>query len=111
MILTNQSSLIILTYFSADAKENGKSFNTLIPKYRRNFETIETIEYNITLEKFSLNKISDSIRLEGEFNLRWQPYNGLWRKNYGKIFMDLLKDNDSFKVINLDYYSSLPLKK
>jgi hypothetical protein len=109
---TYQSKQIdnFLAYFSVDAKENGKPFNTLIPKYRRNFEAIEAIEYNITLEKFSLNKINDSVRLEGKFNLRWQPYNGPWRENSGKIFMDLLKNDDSFTVLNLDYYGSRPKK-
>lgn len=99
-----------LAYFSVDAKENGKPFNALIPKYRRNFEAIETIEYNITLEKISHDKISDSVRLEGKFNLRWQPYNSPWRENSGKIFMDLLKNDDSFTVLNLDYYGSHPKK-
>jgi hypothetical protein len=93
-----------LDYFSIDAKENGKPINTLIPKYRHNFAAIDTIEYSIILEKFSHDKISDSIRIEGKFNLMWQPYNSPWRENSGKIFMDLLKHDNSFKVLNLDYY-------
>jgi hypothetical protein len=100
-----------LAYFSVNAKENGKPINTLIPKYRRNFAAIDTIEYNIILEKFVHDKISESIRIEGRFNLMWQPYNSSWRENSGKIFMDLLKQDDSFKVLKLDYYGSISPKK
>ena len=95
-----------LSFFSDDAIENGKPLSTLIPKYRRNFEAIEIIQYHISLEKFSHDTVSDTITLEGIFSLKWKPYDYDWRENTGKIFFDLKKNEDTFTVSNLKYYGS-----
>ena len=90
--------------FGPDAKENGKSFSTLLPKYQRNFNAIEKIEYRIDLLKFSFEENINVVKIEGKFFLKWRPYGQTWRENSGKIFMDLNERGQSFLVHRLDYY-------
>ena len=90
--------------FGPDAKENGKLFSTLLPKYQRNFNAIEQIEYRIDLIKFDYEENVDTVKIEGKFLLKWRPYGQNWRENSGKIFMDLDEKGESFIVQRLDYY-------
>jgi type II secretory pathway predicted ATPase ExeA len=90
--------------FGPDAKENGKSFSTLLPKYQRNFNAIEQIEYRIDLMKFDYEENLDTVKIEGKFSLRWRPYGQTWQENTGKIFMELDERGESFIVQRLDYY-------
>ena len=90
--------------FGPDAKENGKLVSTLLPKYQRNFNAIEQIEYRIDLIKFDYEEDVDTVKIEGKFLLKWRPYGQTWRENTGKIFMDLDEKGESFIVQRLDYY-------
>jgi general secretion pathway protein A len=90
--------------FGPDAKENGKSFSTLLPKYQRNFNAIEKIEYRIDLLKFSFEENINVVKIEGKFFLKWRPYGQSWRENSGKIYMDLNERGQSFLVHRLEYY-------
>ena len=90
--------------FDPDAKENGKLFSTLLPKYQRNFNAIEQIEYRIDLIKFDYEENVDTVKIEGKFLLKWRPYGQNWRENTGKIFMDLNEKGESFIVQRLEYY-------
>ena len=90
--------------FGPDAKENGKLFSTLLPKYQRNFNAIEQIEYRIDLIKFDYEENVDTVKIEGKFLLKWRPYGQTWRENSGKIFMDLDEKGESFIVQRLDYH-------
>ena len=90
--------------FDPDAKENGKLFSTLLPKYQRNFNAIEQIEYRIDLINFDYEENVDTVKIEGKFLLKWRPYGQTWRENSGKIFMDLDEKGESFIVQRLDYY-------
>ena len=92
------------TFFSPDARENDKPFFDLLPKYRRNFEVIEFINYRIELQKYKYNDEHGTINIEGRFFLEWLPGGTKWRRNSGKIFMELQESGASFKISRLDYY-------
>ena len=87
-----------------DARENDKPFHNLLPKYRRNFNVIEFINYRIELQKYYYDDQQGTIHIEGRFFLEWLPGGTQWRRNSGKIFMELLESGKSFKISRLDYH-------
>jgi hypothetical protein len=92
------------TFFARDAKENDKPFHNLLPKYRKNFDVIEFINYRIELQKYKFDDERGTINIEGRFFLEWLPGGNRWRRNSGKIFMELQESGPSFKISRLDYY-------
>jgi hypothetical protein len=92
-----------VTLFSDNAVENGKPFESLLPKYERNFKFIESIEYRIELLEFSYDEDEDMVQVEGDFFLKWLPPDKKWRENSGKISMDLQRKGATFLVQRLDY--------
>jgi hypothetical protein len=92
------------TFFAADATENNKPFHNLVPKYRRNFDAIEFINYRIEMQKFNYNDENGTIDIEGRFFLEWLPDGTIWKRNSGKIFMKLQDGGTSFKISELSYY-------
>ena len=91
------------TFFVPDAVENGKPFISLLPKYRKNFDFIETIEYQIELQRFSYDDDNKIVTIEGNFFLKWLPPDRKWRENSGTISMNLKESGPSFLVQQLDY--------
>jgi hypothetical protein len=90
-------------YFAIGALENGKSFQSLLPKYQRNFTFIDTIYYRIELQNVSPKDERGRLKIDGDFFLRWLPPDKKWRENAGKIEMTLEEDGSSFLVHRLDY--------
>lgn len=90
-------------FFADDAIENGKPFSTLLPKYERNFNVIESIQYRIELQQFSYGDSEDFIKINGDFYLKWLLPGNQWRENSGTIFMRLKEKGSSFVVHRLDY--------
>lgn len=95
---------VFTTFFAANAIENGKPFDSLLPKYERNFNFIETIQYQIELKQFLYDETKQLIKIEGDFFLRWLPPDKKWRENSGKIFMDLQENGPTFLVQRLSYH-------
>jgi hypothetical protein len=95
-------------FFGPGAKENGKSFESLLPKYQKNFDSIETIRYRIELNQYAIDDQRGTVRIEGNFLLKWLPPDNKWRQNSGKIFMNLKDDGRSFLVQSLDYFGERP---
>jgi hypothetical protein len=93
-------------FFGPGARENGKPFESLLPKYQKNFDQIETIQYRIELQQYTYDSQNETVRIEGNFLLKWLPPDKKWRENSGKIFMNLKDDGRSFLVQRLDYYGS-----
>ena len=91
------------SFFSANALENGKPFESLLPKYKRNFTYIDKIQYRIELQQFSYDESEKIVKIEGDFFLKWLPPGKDWRENSGKIFMDLQKNGPTFLVQRLNY--------
>jgi len=93
-------------FFTADATENGKSFASLLPKYRKNFTFIDTIYYRIELQQVKYEADGKTLKADGNFFLRWLPPDKKWRENAGKITMRLQESDDSFQVHRLDYQAN-----
>ena len=91
-------------FFARDAKENDKPFHDLLPKYRKNFDVIEFINYRIELQKYKFDDEHGKVNIEGRFFLEWLPGGTRWRRNSGKIFMELQESGTSFKISRLDYF-------
>jgi hypothetical protein len=98
------------TFFTPDAKENGKPFHNLLPKYRHNFDVIEFINYRIELQKYKYDDEHGMVNIEGIFFLEWLPGGTRWRRNSGKIFMELQESGTSYKISRLDYHGGQPKK-
>lgn len=93
------------TFFTPDAMEKEKPFSSQLPKYRRIFEKIDSMDYRIDLRRYSVQKDSGLIRIEGIANLRARLTRdtGVWREISTDIFMELIDIGDSFRVKRLDY--------
>ena len=90
-------------YFTATAQENGKPFSSFIPKYSRNFSSIDEIKYQIKILKYAYDFTSGIVDFEGRFALEWLPNGENWHMNFGKIGMVLIEKNDSFLIDRLNY--------
>ncbi|BBO75666.1 hypothetical protein DSCW_30830 [Desulfosarcina widdelii] len=99
------------SFFTANALENGKPFESLLPKYKRNFTYIDKIQYQIELQQFTYDKSEKIVKIEGDFFLKWLPSGKNWRENSGKIFMDLQKNGSTFLVQRLNYFGHHSQKK
>jgi len=95
-------------FFTPDATEMGKPFHKLLPKYRKNFKTIDSIKYKIELEQYSYKVNTGDINIRGRFFLDWRKDGGSWQKNTGNISMTLFEDNDSFLIKDLNYSFNSP---
>jgi len=96
--------------FAPGAKENGKPFESLLPKYERNFKYIDTIQYRIRLKDFAVDG-DDTVTVNGDFFLEWLPPDKKWRENSGKITMSLKQSGPTFQVHQLDYQGNRAKKK
>ena len=76
-------------FFIPGAQENGKTFESLLPKYQKNFDQIEAIQYRIELQQYTYDSQNETVRIEGNFLLKWLPPDKKWRENSGKIYMNL----------------------
>jgi len=93
-------------FFGPGALENGKPFESLLPKYQESFNLAEAIQYRIELQQYAVENQNGTVNIEGNFLLRWLRPDKKWRENSGKIFMNLKDDGRSFLVQNLDYYGN-----
>ena len=92
------------TFFALNAVEKGKPFRFWLSKYRQNFNRIDSLEYNIELERYATQEETGLVKIDGVYNVR-AKLNGSteWRKSSGEISMVLEADGGSFKVVELDY--------
>jgi general secretion pathway protein A len=95
-------------FFAPDAMENDQPFKSLLPKYERNFTFIETIEYQIELQRFAYDVEQQMVSIEGTFSLKWLPPDKRWRENGGTIAMRLAEEGSSFVVHRLEYHGGQP---
>ena len=92
------------TFFASDAVEKGKLFSSQLPRYRRDFAKIDSMNYRIDVHRYAVQEGTGLIRIDGTFNVRTR-LNGSekWRQISGKIYMELVAYGDSFRVKRLDY--------
>ena len=92
------------TLFALNAVEKGEPFTSLHSKYLQNFKRIDSIEYDIKLERYATHKETGLVKLEGIFKISIKLIGSeKWQTNRGKVFMVLEVDGNSFKVKQLDY--------
>ena len=92
------------TFFALDAVEKGKPFTFWLSKYRQNFNRIDSLEYDIELERYATQEEAGLVKIDGTFYVRAKLGGSKeWRKNSGQISMLLEADGNSFKVKQLDY--------
>ena len=95
-------------FFAPDATENNRAFHKFWPRYRRNFERIESFKYRIDLDSYSLDTDTSNINLKGKYFIQYLLNDGTWKENSGIISMELIKSGDSYLVKRLNYsYLSL----
>ncbi|MEA3279288.1 MAG: J domain-containing protein [Thermodesulfobacteriota bacterium] len=91
-------------FFAPDAVERGKPFSKLLPKYKKNFQTIDAIHYHIKLKKYSNEANTGNIEVWGNFLLQWRMNDGPFKESAGDIYMALYENGDSILVKKLDYH-------
>ena len=90
--------------FALNAVEKGKPFKSWFPTYRRNFKRINSIEYNIDLNRYATQEETGLVKIDGTFHIRAKLDGSKeWLKNSGDISMVLEADGNSFKVKELNY--------
>jgi hypothetical protein len=90
-------------FFAPGATENNKPFREYLPRYRRNFQRLESIIYRIVLDSYSLNSDTGNIELKGNYFIRYLLKGKAWKDNNGIISMELIKNGDSYLVKRLNY--------
>jgi type II secretory pathway predicted ATPase ExeA len=92
------------TFFALNAVEKGKPFRFWLPKYRQNFNRIDSLEYDIELGRYATQEETGLVKIDGLFHVRAKLGGSKkWRKSSGQISMLLEADGNSFKVRQLDY--------
>jgi len=95
-------------FFAPDATENNRAFNEFLPRYRRNFERIESFKYRIDLDSYTLDTDTVKIKAIGKYFIQYLLKDGTWKENNGIISMELIESGDSYLVKRLNYsYLSL----
>jgi hypothetical protein len=76
-----------------------------MPKYRRNFERIDSLNYRIELKRHSVQENTGYIHIEGIFRAQARLVGEVdkWRYSFGDISMELVPVGNFFKVRRLDY--------
>ncbi len=90
-------------FFALSATENKKPFREYLPRYRRNFQRIESLSYRIDLYSYRLNPDTGNIELKGKYFIKYLLKGKTWRENNGIISMELIKNRDSYLVKQLNY--------
>ncbi len=91
-------------FFTADAMEKDKPFSSLLPKYRKNFEIMDSISYQIGLLEHFQEVDAGIIDIHGKFYVKCLLNGAGWKENSGWISMSLVKQDDSYRIKRLDYY-------
>jgi type II secretory pathway predicted ATPase ExeA len=92
------------TFFALNAVEKGKPFRSWLSKYRQNFNRIDSLEYNIELERYATQEETGLVKIDGLYHVRAKLSGSKeWRKSSGQISMVLEAEGGSFKVRELDY--------
>lgn len=91
-------------FFTDYAEENGVLFKSLLPTYRKNFQTLENVTYRIDMNNYLWDLDRNTVRVEGDFMLSWKKkQETVFHDFNGTIRMDLILFKDTFLVENLSY--------
>jgi type II secretory pathway predicted ATPase ExeA len=91
-------------FFAPDALEQGRPFKSWASQYRQNFNKIDSMIYDIELERYATLDDNEEVRIEGTFQVSAKLSGSKkWRKSSGRISMVLEPYKDSFRVKQLNY--------
>jgi len=93
----------LTSFFTPDAFENDKSFHELLPKYRRNMERVESLNYRIELVDYYFLTNTENVMVQGKYFIRYILHGGKWKENSGRLSMELIKHSDSYLIKRLNY--------
>jgi len=93
---------LFMGYFTEDAMENDQAVKDLEPQYRRNFNNLRDLSYDIHVNQYFVRH--DRIEVSGDYVLRWRFKNSRWKKRKGNIFLSLVQVDDDYRVSRLVYH-------
>jgi hypothetical protein len=104
---TNKDLEAFSAFFTPDATEQGKPFTSMLPRYRKNFGLIETLDYHIRLVSFAHPEGAASnpapIDLQGEFAVTYTLTDGRIGHSSGSISLGLIDTGEMLRVRTLAY--------
>ena len=93
----NRDLTKLMTFFEENAIENGTPLHQLLPKYRKNFQSLASIHYRISMVNYIVDPELGRIEVNGLFFLRWRKnQEKQWHDYNGSIRMDLISKDESF---------------
>ena len=90
-------------FFADNALEQGKPFESLLPKYQETFDRVKVLKYKIELKSVSMDEKGDKLHVDGSFEARYQLLDDDWGASTGSIRMELMDVPNGFLVCRLDY--------
>jgi hypothetical protein len=91
----------LFRFFEADAVENGKPIQHLIPVYQANFQRAEKLRYRIDVRRWEVGK--NEVKVDGSFRLSVQFWDEAPVESTGSIQLTLIRRGDDCGVKRLDY--------
>ena len=96
---------VFQTFFSENAVENGKRFNSLLPVYRNTFKSVESIRYIIRMKNFENIVQAKKIKVNAEYVLTFRSAkSGKPSFREGEIFFELEPDKAEYRVNKMTYF-------
>ena len=91
----------LLSFFDADAIENGIPVENLMPVYEANFQRVEKMRYRIDVGRWEMGE--DEVMVDGSFSLAVQFWKGAPVESTGPIHLTLVRRDGDFAVKRLTY--------
>jgi curved DNA-binding protein CbpA len=90
------------TLFDVDAKENGVSMDKVFQMYKKNFEALNIVAYDIKFNKVNLDKRKATVY--GDFIISFtNTSKDVFKKSYGDINWKLTWNDDSWLIDEIRY--------
>ena len=90
------------TLFDVNAKENGVSMDKVFKMYRKNFEEVYVVAYDIKFNKVNLDKRIATV--DGDFIISFTNMsNDVFKKSYGDINWKLTWNDNSWLINEIRY--------
>lgn len=91
------------SYFTSNAMENGKPLKAVKPDYLEVWDKLQDLDYRIFVNGTEQVVGSDTVSMEGRFDLDWKFFDGRSGQSHGEIFMDLKLHKNVLRISRLDY--------
>jgi curved DNA-binding protein CbpA len=91
------------SFFAEGALEQGKRFEEMLPTYRKTFNLVEALRYDIVMQSCTIDNTAKKIMVEGAFTASYRLPKKDWGSSSGYIRLDLLDTPHGLLVCRLDY--------